>query len=167
MKKILAILIFTLSFGLAGCSKVEKVVNSEYVSRMESLTHDTIRNTEAYDEKYFDSEVVNEKYLAGKRDSYKDFADGLSTFITEDEEINKLHNNLKEVSMDLYNIINEKIELEKEQVKLYNKSNLTEKEDNRLKEIEKRQDILEDMLGNQEGNIGNIGNEILKKIGFE
>lgn len=167
MKKILVILILTLSFGLVGCSKAEKVVNSEYVSRMERLTHDTIRNTEVYNEKYLDSEVVNEKYLGGKRDSYKDFADGLSTFRTEDEEINKLHDNIREVSLDLYNRINEKIELEREQTKLYSKSDLTDEEETRLKEIEKRQDALEDVLKNQEEHIGNIGYEISKKIGLE
>ncbi|WP_170075931.1 hypothetical protein [Paraclostridium dentum] len=167
MKKILVALIMLLSLSLVGCSKAEKVVNSEYVSRMERLTHDTIRNTEVYNEKYLDSEVVNEKYLGGKRDSYKDFADGLSAFRTEDEEINKLHDKIRDVSLDLYNRINEKIQLEREQTKLYSKSDLTDEEEKRLKEIEKRQNELEDMLKNQEEHIGNIGYEISKKIGVE
>lgn len=168
MKKGLLLLLTILTLSISvGCNKAEKVVKSEYVSRMERLTHDTIRNTEGYKEKYIDSEVVNEKYLGGKRDSYKDFADGLSTFRTEDEEINKLHDKLKEVSIDLDNIINEMIELEKEQTKLYDKSDSTEKDDKRLEEIYKRQDTLEDMLKNQEEHIGNIGQEIFKKIGLE
>ncbi len=168
MKKGLLLLITILVLSISvGCNKAEKVVKSEYVSRIERLTHDTIRNTEVYNEKYLDSEVVNEKYLAGKRDSYKDFADGLATFRTEDEEINKLHYKIQEVSLDLYERINEKIELEREQTKLYSKVDLTDKEEQRLKEIDKRQNTLEDILKNQEEHIGNIGYEISKKIGLE
>lgn len=179
--------------GLVGCTssdnkinitpinKAEKVVKSEYVSRIKRLVDDTISNDEVvlnedeeaekedeYDKKYLESEVLEEKFHGGDRDRYKEFTEGLSTFRTEDEEINKLHDKLIEVSTDIYNMYNEKIELAVEKDKMYSKDHKTTDADyKRIDEIDERIDVLEDMIDNQTEHVGNIGNEIFTTLGVE
>ena len=179
--------------GLVGCTssnnklnitpinKSEKVVKSEYVSRIKRLIESTISNDEIvlnedeeaekedeYDKKYLESEVLEEKFNGGNRDRYKDFTEGLSTFRIEDEEINKLHDKLIEVSTDIYNMYNEKIELAVEKDKMYAKDHKTSDADyKRIDEIDERDEILEDMIENQIEHTGNIGNEIFNTLGVE
>lgn len=193
MKKILIGIVVLSVLSLVGCGntesnnielmstdKAEVVVKSEYVSRVKRLAESTIGNDEIildeeekaekedeYDKKYLESKVLEEQFLGGDRDRYKDFTVGLSTFRTEDEEINKLHDKLIEVSLDVYNMLNENIELAIELDSLYDKEKMTETDANRMDEIEDRQEILEDMIDNQIEHTGNIGKEIFNILGVE
>lgn len=195
MKKILIGLGLILSLGLVGCTEssnddinvmsvneAEEVVKSEYASRLERIMENTIFNNEyislddedrakkedEYDKKYVDCEVVDEQFYGGERDRYKDYTEGLSTFRTEDEEINKLHDKLIEVSLDVYNMLNEKIELAIEYDGLMTKEDdATESDFNRMDEIDSRDDILADLIDNQIEHIENIGVEIFTVLGVK
>lgn len=195
MKKIIiSIMTLVSCLGLVGCTssdnelnitplnKAEKVVKSEYVSRIKRLVNDTISNDEVvlnedeeaekedkYDKKYLEAKIYEEQKYGGNRDRYKDFTEGLSTFRTDDEEINKLHDKLIEVSTDVYNMHNETIELGIEKETLSNKDvkSITEADDKRADEVLERMKALEDMIDNQIEHVGNIGDEIFNTLGIE
>jgi len=199
MKKILVPLIIVLALSIVGCSnsnittnainimsvsKAEKVAKYDYAAMLNRLIEKTLNNDELvtnkddeskyeykYDEKYLKSDVPLEKSLGGTRDRYKDFIEGISTFRTEDEEINKLHDNLIEVCLDIHTMINEAIELEKQNIELdkVEATNLDEiktKNDKMMEAIEKCE-ILETMINNQIEQIDNIVDDISTLLGVE
>lgn len=180
MKKILG-LVMLLSLSLVGCSnstnninvmkanKAETVVKSEYVSRMKRAFEK--KTSIEYREKYLESQIIDELMYGGERDSYKDFIEDVSTFRTEDEDINKLHDKMIEVSLDLYNMYDEEINLGIEEENIYNKSeelkrDITDDEDVKLDEIMERKDILKEMIDNQEEHLKNITEEIGNTLGL-
>ncbi len=170
MKKILGF-VMLLSLSLVGCSnstnninvmkanKAETVVKSEYVSRMKRAFEK--KTSIEYREKYLESQIIDELMYGGERDSYKDFIEDVSTFRTEDEDINKLHDKMIEVSLDLYNMYDEEINLGIEEEYIYNKSeelkrDITDDEYAKLDEIMERKDVLKEMIDNQEEHLQNI-----------
>lgn len=170
-----------LSLSLVGCSnstnninvmkanKAETVVKSEYVSRMKRAFEK--KTSIEYREKYLESQIIDELMYGGERDSYKDFIEDVSTFRTEDEDINKLHDKMIEVSLDLYNMYDEEINLGIEEENIYNKSeelkrDITDDEDVKLDEIMERKDILKEMIDNQEEHLKNITEEIGNTLGL-
>ena len=180
MKKILG-LVMLLSLSLVGCSnstnninvmkanKAETVVKSEYVSRMKRAFEK--KTSIEYREKYLESQIIDELMYGGERDSYKDFIEDVSTFRTEDEDINKLHDKMIEVSLDLYNMYDEEINLGIEEENIYNKSeelkrDITDDEDVKLDERMERKDILKEMIDNQEEHLKNITEEIGNTLGL-
>ena len=180
MKKILGF-VMLLSLSLVGCSnstnninvmkanKAETVVKSEYVSRMKRAFEK--KTSIEYREKYLESQIIDELMYGGERDSYKDFIEDVSTFRTEDEDINKLHDKMIEVSLDLYNMYDEEINLGIEEEDIYNKSeelkrDITDDEDAKLDEIMERKDVLKEMIDNQEEHLQNITEEIGKTLGL-
>lgn len=168
--------------NITSINKAEKVVKSEYVSRIKRLVENTLNNDvvilkdevttekeDKYDQKYLESKIFEENFYGGDRDRYKDFTEGLSTFRTEDDEINKLHDKLIEVSTDIYNMYNETIELGIEKEALSNKDvkSITDTDEKRVDEVFERMDTLEDMIENQQEHVGNIGDEIFNTLGVE
>ena len=181
MKQKLLCIMVLLSLSLVGCSnstndinvmkadKAETVVKSEYVSRMKRAVEN--KKSEEYKEKYSESEIIDELMYGGERDSYKDFIEDVSTFRTEDEDINKLHDKMIEVSLDLYNMYDEEINLGIEEEDIYNKSeelkrDITDDEDAKLDEIMERKDVLKEMIDNQEEHLQNITEEIGNTLGL-
>lgn len=182
MKKVLIGAMVLLSLGIAGCTnkgqdainvmsvnKAEKVVKSEYVSRLKRITSNTVGNFSdgnEYSNRYSESDIFEEKIYGADRDRYKDYVENISTFRTEDEEINKLHDKLIEVSIDVYNMLDEKIKLGKEQNIIFEKENETDADEKRSDEIDERQDILEDMIENQQEHVENILSELSEVLGL-
>lgn len=181
MKKIIIGITVILALGLVGCageekssndtklmsaSKAEKVDKLEYASRFKKLSDDNFRGNE-HEEKYSDSKLEVEKESGADRDIYKNLAEGLSTFRSEDEGINMLHDKTIEFSTDVYNMANERIELGREGEKLKSKEgNLTEKEKQRLDEINDKIYLLKDMIDNQKKQLSYIGEEIAGTLGI-
>lgn len=174
-------LIIALSISLVGCSntsnkvnvmpanKVEEVVKSEYASRMERIIKSTIHNygeDNEYDKRYLNSKNPDEQFYGADRDRYKDYIENISTFRTDDEGINKLHDKLIEVSLDVDNMLNERVELAIEEENLYAKDKLTEAEDKRIDEIDERENKLEDLIDNQEEHVQNILDELAQTLGL-
>lgn len=122
MKKLIIGAIVILSLGIVGCEdKQEKVILSEYKDRLERVYNETIKGNytkkylgekeDEYADRYKDS--TNAAEMSGNgaiRDRYKDFVEDISTYGVEDEEINKLHNKLIEVSANVYDLYSEYIE---------------------------------------------------------
>lgn len=177
MKKILIGLVLILSLGLVGCSqssngdinvmsvnKAEKVVKSEYASRMKRANEIfSFDKFEEYHTKYSESNITEEIKYGANRDMYKEYVEVISTFRTEDEEVNKLHDKLIEISLDLYSMLDESIELGAEWNNILNSNqdrDITDKEEDRLNEIEEKNSILSDMIKNQEEHIDNILTEL-------
>lgn len=164
------------NLSLTPLDKAEVVVKSEYVSRIKRLLEATIRNDvyvslnandraekeDDYDKVYLESTVLEEQFFGGDRDRFKDFVIGLSTFRTSDEEINNLHDKLIEVSLDVYSMLDENIELgiEAEGLDIF-------EEKERLDVIDERQDALEDMIDNQREHAGNILTEVFDILGVD
>ena len=177
MKNILLLVLVSM-FGLVGCSssidgnninlissqKAEVVVKSEYVSRLTRLCESTIylsydEEKEQYISKYYESKVLQEKHYGGDRDIYKDLTEGLSAFRTKDDDINKLHYKLIEVSLDIYNLYKEYIDLGYELNGMYERlmdrkvKDFTDEEHEICEEIDERLDIIETMIENQEDTL--------------
>ncbi len=168
MKKVLIGLMVILALGIVGCSskdsnainvmsanKAEKVVKSEYASRLKWAS-ENISNFEEYHSKYSESKITEEIMYGAKRDRCKDYIEDISTFRTEDEEVNKLHDKLIETSLDVYNMLDEKIKLGQEWNTILEKDNETEADEKRIYEIDERQEMLSNMVENQEEHVENI-----------
>lgn len=185
MKKIIIGITVILALGLVGCSeekgsndakndiktmstsKAEKLDKLEYASRFKKLSDDNFTGTE-HEEKYSDSKLEVEKESGADRDIYKNLAEGLSTFKSEDEGINQLHDKVIELSTDVYTMANERIELGREGEKLKSKEgDLTEKEKHRLDEITDKISLLQDMIDNQKEQVSYIGKEIGGILGID
>lgn len=184
MKKVLIGAMVILSLGVVGCNskdtntvnvmavnKAEKVVKSEYISRLTRIGESTISNHEEgneYDRKDSTSEVSDVQTYKPDRDRYKDYVENISTFRTEDEQINKLHDKLIETSLDVYNMSDEivAIILESERIMDTNKkSDITEKEEKKVMEIIEKKDILRTQIYNQKEHVENILTELGNVLG--
>lgn len=164
MKKILLGLILILSLGAIGCNNqnknikltnannAEKVVKSEYSSRIQRLFKDTLS-----------SDIDENKYT--KIDRYKDFTEKLSTFRTNDDEFNFLHDKMIEVSLDIYNMRSKAKDL------YYKYENLKDKDDEtnekKLEKLDKQIDELLLKVKNQEEHWDNIAKEMNKSLEIE
>lgn len=157
--------------SLTPSDKAEVVVKSEYVSRLTRLSDETLtmgydEKTEKYDKKYENSKGLKEKFHGGDRDMYKDFTEGLSTFRTKDDELNELHDKLIEVSLDVYDLYKELIDLDYEKDNMYDDlesrkvKDFTDDEHEKMDEIYDRMDIVETMIENQEEHVENILSEM-------
>lgn len=177
MKKIIIGITVILALGLVGCSeekssndtknniktmstsKAEKLDKLEYAIKWKSLQDDIFANYE-YNERYSDSKVSEERLSGGDRDMYKDLANVLSTFRSEDEGINQLHDKMIELSTDVSNMINERIDIVREAEKIDPKGNMPEKEGQRYS-------VLGDMSSNQKEQINYIRKEIAGILGID
>ncbi|MEG2056810.1 MAG: hypothetical protein RRZ84_02730 [Romboutsia sp.] len=181
MKKAIIGAIVILSLGMFGCSKgesndinvmavnkAEKVVKSEYVSRLKKTGESTAGNYEEgneYNSRYADSEIHEERIYGADRDRYKDYVESISTFRTEDEEINKLHDKLIETSLDVYNMLDEIVSISIEHKEIMDKGDWTDNDEKRMGEIEEKQVVLEDMIENQQEHVENILGELGNILG--
>lgn len=190
-KKILLILMISiLGFGVVGCSdsnkkeklnitpkeNAEEVVCTEYITRLGKVVQDTIYNYEE-DNKYDKYEKEYEKehsskddynsneYIYGdNKERYKDLIEGITKFKPDDENIDKLHDKIIEVSSDIYNKYTDIINIGLKENEINKKEKLSKEEEQQLDDLVKQQDSLVDEIEQQENHLKNISTEITYKL---
>lgn len=180
-----------LGFGVVGCSdnkeekeklnitpkeNAEEVVCTEYITRLGKVVQDTIYNYEennkydkyenSYEKEHSSKDDYNSnEYIYGdNKERYKDLIEEITKFKPDDENIDKLHDKIIEVSRDIYNKYIEIINIGLEENKINKKETLSKEDEEKLDKLEEQQDVLEDEIENQEKHLENISTEITYKL---
>lgn len=108
MRKLLIVFIIGLSLLSVGCGESsEKLTNNEYVAKLTTTIKDTIESV------YLKAEDLKENSDLEDKEKFNEFIKSITKFKTDDESINMLNDKMIEVSKEVYNMLDERINLKK------------------------------------------------------
>ncbi|WP_304341029.1 hypothetical protein [Metaclostridioides mangenotii] len=177
MKKVLLVFAVIISLGLVACSngnignntnnkqdinkekttkivngvevtltdKAKKIENYEYVDEFQNLFNKLYKK---YGEKVHHPDRDSIEYYKASKAQHKEFVESLSKFRTNDENVNKYHDQLIEIFSNRVKINGDMIKLIEEKNKLKDKDSITDDDQKNIDKFSNQIEVLKKMIEN-------------------
>lgn len=177
MRKVLIVFIVIFSLGLVACSngnignntnkkqdankekttkmvngvevtltdKAKKIENYEYVDEFQNLFNKLYKK---YGEKVHHPDRDSIEYYKASKAQHKEFVESLSKFRTNDENVNKYHDELIEIFLNRVKLNGDMIKLIEERYKLKEKDSITDDDQKMIDRFRNQIEVLKEMIEN-------------------
>ncbi len=125
--------------------KAKKIENYEYVDEFQNIFNKLYKK---YGEKVHHSDRDSIEYYKASKAQHKEFVGSLSKFRTNDENVNKYHDELIEIFLNRVKLNGDMIKLIEEKNKLKDKDSITDDDQKNIDKFSNQIEVLKEMIEN-------------------